>query len=155
MTAVLTQLHPSVAWRHGSVTVTSRHELRRDLAGEGLVFMPSLFQTGRVSVVLDPPWQPTLIYPARGPGRLAAHAPDAVRALAGVFGTARAAVLSDVAEPASTTELARRHGRSPGSVSAHLSALRAAGLVTARRVGRVVLYELTPLGHAVVGAAGE
>jgi DNA-binding transcriptional ArsR family regulator len=35
------------------------------------------------------------------------------------------------------------------SVSAHLSVLRDAGLLAARRYGHQVLYERTPLGSAV------
>jgi DNA-binding transcriptional ArsR family regulator len=38
-------------------------------------------------------------------------------------------------------------------VSEHLSALRDAGLLTSYRVGHQVVYERTPLGIAVTGAA--
>ncbi|MZE77244.1 ArsR family transcriptional regulator, partial [Streptomyces sp. SID5475] len=51
-----------------------------------------------------------------------------------------------------TTGLARRLGLAPSSVSAHLSALRDAGLLTSHRYGHQVLYERTPLGIAL--AAG-
>ncbi|GAA2627673.1 hypothetical protein GCM10010307_16790 [Streptomyces vastus] len=40
-------------------------------------------------------------------------------------------------------------GLAPSSVSAHLSALRAAGLLVSRRYGHQVLYERTPLGMAL------
>ena len=49
----------------------------RDLDGEGLVLMPSAFKWDQVVTVIDPPWQPTLIYPARGIGNL--WQPPAVR----------------------------------------------------------------------------
>ncbi|HCA87527.1 MAG TPA: transcriptional regulator, partial [Streptomyces sp.] len=62
------------------------------------------------------------------------------------------AVLTAVDEPATTTGLALRLGLAPSSVSAHLSALRDAGLLASRRCGHEVLYERTPLGIAL--AAG-
>jgi DNA-binding transcriptional ArsR family regulator len=72
--------------------------------------------------------------------------------LAGVLGRTRAALLADLAAPRSTTELARRHGITPGGTSQHLGALRRAGLVTGRRDGRSVLYVRTPLGDGLAGA---
>ena len=47
-------------------------------------------------------------------------------------------------------DLARLLGLSPGGASQHLTALRAAGLVTARREGRSVLYARTALGDGLV-----
>ena len=98
----------------------------------------------------DPPWQPTVAYPARGIGGLwsetSGRAPDA---LARLLGRGRAAVLAGLTEPASTTGLAERLGLAPSSVSAHLSALRDAGLLTSHRYGHQVLYERTPLGIAL------
>ena len=41
-------------------------------------------------------------------------------------------------------------GRSENLVSHHLRTLRAAGLAASRRDGRMVLYALTPAGHALV-----
>jgi len=56
-------------------------------------------------------------------------------------------VLCALGEPAP----ARLLGLAPSSVSAHLSVLRAAGLLTSRRYGHQVLYERTPLGIALAG----
>ena len=42
-------------------------------------------------------------------------------------------------------------GLAVSSVSAHLSVLRDAGLLTSRRYGHQVLYERTPLGSALAG----
>ncbi|WP_408907430.1 helix-turn-helix domain-containing protein [Streptomyces albidoflavus] len=53
-------------------------------------------------------------------------------------------------EPATTSRLARAHGLSPATVSAHLTALRESGLVARRRVGRAVAYARTPLGLALL-----
>ena len=48
-------------------------------------------------------------------------------------------------------EIARRLSVSPGNASHHLKALAGAGLATARREGREVLYVRTPTGDALVG----
>jgi DNA-binding transcriptional ArsR family regulator len=102
--------------------------------------------------MLDEPWQPTLIYPARGVAGLWSPPPADVPATLGrLLGTTRARLLLATAEPATTTALARRLGISPASASEHLGVLRDAGLVAGRRIGRRVLYELTPLGAVLTG----
>jgi len=55
--------------------------------------------------------------------------------------------------PASTTHLARSLGMTTGAVGDHLAVLRRAGLLRRARDGRSVLYERTPLGDAMAGAA--
>jgi DNA-binding transcriptional ArsR family regulator len=152
--ALFAELHPAVTWgeRHVDVTVP-RHEATIELAGRGLLLMPSAFQWIRPAVVDLEPWQPTILYPARGIATLwqdAAPAPDGLRRL---LGTTRAAALADLGAPRSTTELARRLSISPANASHHLAALRDAGLLTARREGRSVLYVRTPTGDAL--ARGE
>ncbi|WP_143667203.1 helix-turn-helix transcriptional regulator, partial [Streptomyces sp. ms184] len=73
-------------------------------------------------------------------------------ALGLLLGRARAAVLCALDEPAGTTALAHLLGLAPSSVSAHLSVLRGAGLLTSRRYGHQVLYERTPLGIALAAS---
>jgi len=67
-----------------------------------------------------------------------------------VIGRSRANLLSALDAPRSTTELARQLTLSPGAVSQHLSALRRAGLLTAARHGRSVLYIRTPLAERLL-----
>ncbi|GLZ49173.1 hypothetical protein Acsp06_53580 [Actinomycetospora sp. NBRC 106375] len=43
-------------------------------------------------------------------------------------------------------------GHAQNLASHHLRVLRSAGLVTSRRDGKLVLYRLTPAGHALVAA---
>ncbi|MGW1764883.1 DUF5937 family protein [Streptomyces sp. NPDC002073] len=145
-------LHPDLHWDEASSTLTldrvTHHD--RDLGGQGLVLMPSAFVWPEVAGGFDPPWQPTVAYPARGIGALWTEPRERTpEALARLFGRARADVLCALAEPASTTALARRLGLAPSSVSAHLKALAGAGLLLAHRHGRQVLYERTPLGIAL------
>jgi DNA-binding transcriptional ArsR family regulator len=52
-------------------------------------------------------------------------------------------------------DLAWVSGRAENLVSHHLRTLRAAGLATSRRDGKMVLYTLTPAGRALLGAAAE
>ncbi|MVO90054.1 helix-turn-helix domain-containing protein [Streptomyces sp. p1417] len=151
--ALLPELDRRLAWDSGTLTAQWRGRHTRHLDGRGLVLMPSVFSWPEVISGYDPPWQPTLVYPARGlAGLWSAPADRAPDALARLLGANRAAVLTALAEPAATSPLAQRLGLAPSSVSAHLAALRAAGLLTSRRQGHQVLYERTPLGVAL--AAG-
>jgi DNA-binding transcriptional ArsR family regulator len=151
--ALAADLHASVHWSDDRVIIAGVNG-RRDLAGLGLVLVPSIFGWPNVSVVTDPPWQPTLIYPARGVGDLWARQPTQAGAdhLAALLGSTRAAVLREIREPISTTNLAVRLGLSPSTVSAHLTVLRNSGLASAHRAGHQVRYELTALGHQLMSS---
>jgi DNA-binding transcriptional ArsR family regulator len=102
--------------------------------------------------VLDPPWQPTLIYPARGVGQMWERTRDAGPELAALLGRTRALVLAGAVEPVSTTRLAARLSLPVGTVADHLGVLSRAGLVRSARAGRQVLYAATPVGHALLAA---
>ncbi len=147
-------LHPSVTFAGGVLRVAKPPDVHVDLGGRGLLLMPSAFAWPEVFAVIDPPWQPTLIYPPRGVGALwQAHSPDAPEALAALMGRSRARILSELDQPVSTTELARRLSMGSSLVSQHLGVLRAAGLVTPHRQGRVVLYARTARGQGLVSGA--
>ncbi|MEU4248381.1 DUF5937 family protein [Amycolatopsis sp. NPDC026612] len=150
-------LTPLVRWQAGTLTVAHRHlHAAVPLDGRGLVLVPSAFVWPRVFSKTDARWQPVLRYPPRGIATLwetgTATAPGA---LAAVVGRGRAMVLTELAAPASTAELARRTGLSAGAVSQHLGLLKAAGLVSGHRAGRHVLYVRTPLAEALVAGPGE
>ncbi|MGH3461416.1 MAG: ArsR/SmtB family transcription factor [Kribbellaceae bacterium] len=76
-------------------------------------------------------------------------------ALGALVGRARAAILARLDVPMTTTALARELGQSAGTVSTHLSILRACGLLTSWRAGRSVLYRRTPLAASVLAASGS
>lgn len=153
---LLNDLHPDVRWQEDAVQVRWQRrtvEQARELGGAGLVLLPSAFTWPNALAVLDPPWQPTIVYPARGVGALwVEQPPSGSAALIGVVGATRARLLTDLAEPAATTRLAKRYEMAASTVSRHLRALQAAGLVGARRDRRQVLYERTPLGAALCEA---
>jgi Family of unknown function (DUF5937) len=89
------------------------------LRGQGLLLVPSVFQWERPAVIYDAPWQPTLLYPARGVALLwEAERPQPGAALAGVLGSTRAQVLVTLDAPRTTTELARWLGVRASGVSA-------------------------------------
>ncbi|MFI5674830.1 ArsR/SmtB family transcription factor [Streptomyces cellulosae] len=152
---LLPEISRRCGWQAGTLTVDWKGEHERHLGGQGLVLMPTVFGWPDVISSFAPPWQPTLAYPARGIGGLwtepAEGAPDA---LVRLLGRGRAAVLTALDDPATTTALAHRLGLAPSSVSAHLTVLRDAGLLVSRRYGHQVLYERTPLGIALASGGG-
>jgi DNA-binding transcriptional ArsR family regulator len=154
-TRLFSDLDRRVRWRDGVLRVAIRTSRAVDLAGRGLLLVPSVFAWPQVFAKVAPPWQPTLRYPPRGVGTLwtpASSGQGPSPALARVIGRARAQLLDALDAPASTTDLARRTGLTPGGVSQHVTALRDAGLVTPHRTGRYVLYARTHAGEALLGA---
>jgi DNA-binding transcriptional ArsR family regulator len=147
-------IDPAVSWHDGIIRVRKTCcSIDLKLEQQGLLFVPSAFVLPEVEVITAAPWQPTLIYPARGvatlwePGERAAG--ESLVALLG----RRGETLAALEEPLSTTSLARRLSITPGGASQHLKVLRAAGLVQRHRLGRVVLYARSETGEAVVRAA--
>ncbi|MFJ6719983.1 MULTISPECIES: DUF5937 family protein [unclassified Streptomyces] len=148
--ALFDGLHPDLSWSHDTLTVERAVHHERRLDGQGLLLMPSAFVWPEVVGGYDPPWQPTLVYPARGIGALWTTSTEATPGpLAALLGRARADILCALTEPASTTALAALLGLAPSTVSAHLKTLRAAGLLLAARHGHQVFYERTPLAIAL------
>ncbi|MFI6784561.1 DUF5937 family protein [Micromonospora sp. NPDC050276] len=146
------ELHPRLRWTNGVLTREYGDDEQRDLCGEGLALVPSVFKWDQVVVIVDPPWQPTVIYPARGLGTLwQPLRTDRHTALGRLIGRTRAALLLSLDEPASTTTLAHRHALAAGTVSEHLSVLRDAGFVAGERHRHEIRYRRTPLGEAALG----
>jgi DNA-binding transcriptional ArsR family regulator len=148
-------LHPSVSWSADRLAIRMPWTDTVELAGRGLLLLPAALESRYPVAVADPPWQPTVIYPARGIALLwepgATSGPEALAALVG--GT-RADLLAALSAPRSTTELARLLGLSPGGVSQHLGVLRRSGLVEGDRHGRSVLYLRTPAADRLVESGG-
>lgn len=145
-------LDPDTTWDRDTLYVTRRRigaDARLD--GRGLLLVPSVFTYPRIFSITSPDWQPTLRYPPRGIATLwqaqPSRTPDA---LAAVVGRSRARLLMELSSPAATRDLAVRTGMSAGGVSQHLTALRAAGLVSAHRTGRLVLYARTGVAESLV-----
>lgn len=153
-------LHPRLSWSRGTLSVRGgvgqEAQQVQELRGRGVLLTPSVFVWPDVASGFSPPWQPAVLYPARGVGNLWQRpTAGAEQALSRLLGANRAAVLGALDGPASTTALAARLGLAPSSVSAHLTSLRDAGLLTSRRVRHQVLYERTALGIALLCGGAE
>ena len=117
------------------------------------MLVPSVFAWSTVATTMATPDTKQLFYPSRGWGSVweesRAAVPDAVAA---VLGRTRALLLAELTVPASTSELAGRTGLSAGGVNQHLTALRDAGIVSAHRAGRSVLYMRTAVAESLLAA---
>jgi DNA-binding transcriptional ArsR family regulator len=155
--ALFADLHRSVRYREGLVEIDKecvRAEVRP--SGRGVLLVPSIFAWPALLAVIEPPWQPTLLYPPRGTAKLWIPSPEEPGdALGEALGRGRASVLKGLLVPRTTTEVARQTGTSPGTASGHLSRLRRAGLVEPHRLGRSVFYRLSYEGEALLALFGE
>jgi biotin operon repressor len=149
--ALFSELHPSVRWHQGGrLELSIAYEAPVALDQRGLLLVPSLFAWPGIYVVTDPPWQPTLIYPARGtatawePTR--EPAPAVLRRL---IGPTRAAILHALQAPHTGSDLARAVEVTPSAVSQHIAILREAGLVATHRNGRHLIAQRTELGDKI------
>jgi biotin operon repressor len=147
--ALFSELHPSVRWHEGGrLDLGIAYEAPVALDERGLLLVPSVFAWPGIYVVSDPPWQPTLVYTARGtatawePTR--EPAPDTLRRL---IGPTRAAILQALQAPQTGADLARALEVTPSAVSQHIAVLRDAGLVATHRDGRHVIAQRTELGE--------
>ncbi|WP_394620701.1 DUF5937 family protein [Lentzea sp. JNUCC 0626] len=132
------------------VRIVGAEPRRVDGGGHGLTLVPSVFAR-RTAVPVDPGAPPLLIYAARGAGVVwETGRVRGSRAVAGVLGQVRADLLAELAEPSSSTDIARRTGVTVSAVNQHLRALRDAGLLASQRHGRSVVYARTELGDALV-----
>jgi Helix-turn-helix domain len=153
-TALFADLHPAIRWRDEGLEVEIPYTTSVHLEGRGLLLVPTAFPA-RPAAITSPPWQPTVMYPARGVALLWERGqPPPAAALVRVLGRGRAAILLALDAPRSTGDIARRLEITPGGASQHLSALRAAGLVSSNRHGRSVLYARSPLADELVSTAG-
>jgi DNA-binding transcriptional ArsR family regulator len=149
---LLGNLCPDVVWEPPVLRLVCQVEqgtVDLYLDGQGLVLQPC-FGRGAPGVVIDAAGPPVLAYPMADPGELM---PDA--SLAAALGATRARVLATMSAGATTSQIATRLGISAASASEHATVLRAARLVTSRRLGPAVLHTLTPLGRALLAAPGE
>ncbi|MDT0341801.1 ArsR/SmtB family transcription factor [Streptomyces litchfieldiae] len=147
--AALDGLRPGMRWLgDGRLRINAYPYPPRELATAELLFIPTT--TTRGWVAWDEPHRYAVVYPCAG--LLAGTDPEGAPppALRALLGGTRAAILTELAAPRSTTQLVALTGFGLGSVGGHLKVLRDAGLVTRRRSGRLVLYYRTRLGDELV-----
>jgi DNA-binding transcriptional ArsR family regulator len=148
------ELHPRIRWTDEGVVCDRPADSDVDLDDRGLVLMPSAFVWPSIASILDEPWQPTIVYPARGIAELWREPERPPQALARLLGPTRAMLLAALDTPRSTTTLAALTELSPAGVSRHLLVLRDAGLLVSRRHGHEVRYAHTRLGESLLRQAG-
>ncbi len=134
----------------------SFHEHEVTVGAENpLRLIPSVYVWPHVRVNCDAPWPLAVLYPPASMQAGAAGTPppaDLVRALRAAADPTRLQILRLVAEqPRSTEELAPLVALSESGLSKHLRALTGAGLLSTRRHGWYVLYELEQGRLAALG----
>jgi hypothetical protein len=153
LAALFDDLHPTLTWEDDRLIATRYREPDGELTGQGLLLVPGVFAWPYLVMVVDPTYQPTVVYPARGAARLWSDAPAPPDPLARLLGRTRATLLVALDPPATTSALAAQYGLALATVAEHLSALHSAGLATRRRTGHQVHYRRTEVGQAVVDAS--
>jgi DNA-binding transcriptional ArsR family regulator len=143
-------LHPLVSFHRDTLQITKYYSGHADLRQRGLLLLPCVFAWPDVIVRTADP-EPALTYSPRGLGRLwDTPATPRYSPLADVLGRTRAAILAQLDLPMSTTQLSCQLNLTAPTLSVHLKTLQAAGIVSARRDGRAVLYHRTRLGDLLL-----
>ncbi len=154
--AMLADMHPELSIHEDVLHIAKKRadlQQNEQMAGHGLLLVPSVFVWPNVVFAVDPVRPPSLTYPARGVGNLwGREEPDLADSdpLPALLGRSRAEILAALTLPCCTTDLAARLSQSPSAVSQHLSVLRRNGLVRSWRAGRRVLYLRTDLATSIV-----
>ncbi|MDV3220679.1 ArsR/SmtB family transcription factor [Intrasporangium sp.] len=150
---LLADLHPEISIEDHVLRVDKPHHADEVYEGALLTLVPSVFTWPRLIVAHHTPGCFEFTYGARGVGKVWEGLDDdpegADEHLGALLGRGRAAVLTLLRTPMSTTQLARALDQSAGSISRHLSVLRESGLVVSWRSGRNVLYAQTPLAQTL------
>jgi DNA-binding transcriptional ArsR family regulator len=151
---VLADLHSELAMDGDRLRIDKPHHChhRFDLAGAGIVVVPSAFIWPSLMVECCDVDQPVMTYPTRGVAELWDEPAEQVDPLVALVGRTRAVLLANLDLPRTTTQLAGQLGLSPPAVSQHLKILKDTALVTARRRGRMVLYQRTRTASALLEA---
>lgn len=154
-------LHPGVRWRDGALITDRPASVDVRVDDRGMVLLPSVFAADLIGGAADPELQATLTYRARGTAELWSLArptgapgdPEPPAGLVRTLGLSRTRILIQLANPSTTTQLAELLQLAAGNVSAHLAALRGAGLVAGHRQGHRVLYRRTAIADQLLSAA--
>jgi DNA-binding transcriptional ArsR family regulator len=153
--SALRLLHPGVSYGRSVIRIEmALHTCELTGNGQGVWLVPSVFRWPKVGLASTQSGAFVISYPAQGAGTIWEEHKTRERGLEALVGRSRAAVLADLDVARTTTALARRLALAPATVSAHLSRLAGAGLVSSTREGRLVLYSRTPLGTLLLDKNG-
>jgi DNA-binding transcriptional ArsR family regulator len=152
---LLSDLHPEVSLSSDLLHIDKPHHADATYDGAELTLIPSVFTFPNLIVGHDDGGKFSLTYAARGVGRVwegISRRDTHEDQLGALLGRTRAAILTRLAVPMSTTQLARELNQSPGTISQHLAILRDSAMVISWRSGRHVLYRQTPLAASILAA---
>lgn len=143
--AVLDGMHRDVRWTGGELRIAKPYDEAVRYRDRELVLSPSVLTWPRLTVQVVHEHRGAIVFPS------ASFAQDRPRRAGGnglveLLGASRAALLRDLDVPRTTTELSARHSLAKATVSHHLGALAAAGLLVASRRGRHVDYRRSSRG---------
>ncbi|MFD2473167.1 winged helix-turn-helix domain-containing protein [Amycolatopsis silviterrae] len=148
MGQVLSTLPGVCGWDGTTLAVRYPHHRTVELAGRGLVLVPSAFCAGVPVSLIDPDLAPVLVYPAEAPPLRPERSLNG--ALVSLLGRTRAECLVALRVTRTTTTLARHLGVSPATASKHASVLRDNGLIRTTRSGATARHGLTELGACLL-----
>lgn len=153
--AMLNGLAPNLRWENDAVTLSGlcNEVCVVEVSGRELRLVPSLF-LHRATTLSGDDFPPVIHYPARGRGDAWESRQMGCAAVERLVGSVRAALLTRLTIPATTTELSRETGDAPPTINRHLTALHRAGLLERVRRGRSVYYSRTAIGDQLIDASG-
>lgn len=143
-------LHRSVHYKAGQLSIETISYWDGKLRKAGVLLVPSVFAWPDAFLTVRPPWQPTIVYPARGIAELWSTSEiPSPKGLSRVLGRPRAKILTRLQEPKTTKQLADSLQMSPASVSEQIMNLWYAGMLDRTRIGRNVFYVLSERGKII------
>ena len=173
LATALERLQYRASWAAETLSVADGTDQEVYLDGRGLALLPSVFHRGAPRLVTlqsrftEPPTaeqaeqRPThlMVLPVcphgLASGNLVKDVQRPPQLLPQLLGRTRAAVLSQLTRPQSTSELSGALRISATTASEHASVLRGSGLISTIRNGNSVLHEVTPLGAMVLNSSAD
>jgi len=146
-------MHTDISYRQGRLTIHTDSYWDGKKRRRGILLVPSIFSSPDVFLTVRPPWQPTIVFTARGIADLwsdsARTSPDSLKML---VGTSRANVMTRLYKPQTTVEVASALGVSPAAASEQMTKLWRAGVLERTRIGQRVFYALNEKGKSFISA---
>jgi len=146
-------MHRDISYYHGRLTVRTDSYWDGKKRRRGILLVPSIFSWPDAFLTVRPPWQPSIIYPARGVADLWSDSgrtsPNGLKLL---VGSSCAKIIARLQKQQTTVEIASGLKLSAAASSEQITKLWRAGILERTRVGRRVFYSLNPKGQTIFSA---
>ncbi|MFJ8636123.1 DUF5937 family protein [Streptomyces sp. NPDC093568] len=156
LSEALTAVSPAVSVDEaaGRISIDKLRQGHTVIRESSLLLVPTSLGWPHLMVLHRHGWQPVLHYPIGSPGLAAPPSVDQLTLrMTALSHPVRMQLCRNLARSTYTTsELVRIHGMTAPEISRHLSVLKKAGLITTRRRGRYVLYQLDVTSVARLGS---